>query len=511
MKPALLIPALAAAVLAGCDAPPPVVETTPSTPVETQPAEAAPAFDATLSTVRVSSTRQSWDAGQPWEKSPPRKRRSLGAVVAGKLVLTTSEMVTDATYLELETADGLKLAPAKVEFVDYEANLALLGLQDPENPFFDGLVPLEIAELAGHGDTLDIVQIESNGLPLVTSGPVQSLDVISNFLPGQYFLAYEVKASMQNSASSFSLPALHEGRLAGMLTNYDSDDQLSDVTATPILRRFLDDAADGEYLGFPSLGIGTSSTDDSNFRAWLKLPDDTGGIYISSVRDDSPATRAGIEKGDVLLAIDGHDIDRLGYYEDAELGRVFWSHLVRGSKGVGEPLAIRLLRDGETLDLSATLERVNPDDQLVPDYTFGQAPNFLIKGGLLFQELTRPLLEAFGKEWQSRAPLDLLDAFENPEDYEDRYDRVVFLSGIIPTPATVGYEGLNNLLITEVNGKPVRDMKSLVEAFREIPSDGLHAIRFEDKDLTIHLDESLATAVDTQLLQRGLTRLSRTE
>lgn len=510
MKPAVLIPLAAiAATLTGCDSPPPAVAATALQAPEA--AAEAPSFDASLSTVRVSSTRQSWNEGQPWEKTPPQKRRSLGAVVAGPRVITTAEMVADATFLELETTDGLKLAPARVEAVDYEANLALLALEDPEGDFFANLVPLEIAEAPKTGDKLEIVQVESSGLPLLTSGPIQSLDVVANFLPGQFFLTYEVKASMQNSASSFSLPVLHDGRLAGMLTNYDSDDQISDVTATPVLSRFLEDAGDGTYEGFPSLGVGTSATDDSNFRAWLKLPDDSGGIHISSVRKDSAAAKAGIEKGDVLLGIDGHPIDRLGYYEDPDFGRLFWSHLVRGAKGVGGTVTLEILRGGETRELTATLERLDPGDQLVPAYTFGSAPNFLIKGGLLFQELTRPLLEAFGKEWQTRAPLDLLDAWENPEAYEDRYDRVVFLSGVIPTPATVGYEPLRNLVVARVNGKPVKDMKSLVDAFAEVPADGLHSIQFDKEHFTVNLDETLSTAVDSQLVQRGLTRLSRTE
>ncbi len=510
MKPAPFL-ILAAALLNSCERPAPVSEVSLAAGPEVAAEAEKPAFDPTLSTVRVSSTRQDWNERQPWEKNPPRQRRSLGAVVAGPRVLTTAEMVTDATYLELETTDGLKLAPAKVEAVDYEANLALLALENGEDDFFQELVPVELAETPTPGDTLDIVQVENNGLPLVTSGPIQSVDVISNFLPGQYFLAYEVKASMQNSASSFSLPVYHENRLAGMLTNYNSDDQISDVTSTPIVRRFLDDAADGEYLGFPSLGVATTSTDDSNFRDWLKLPEDQGGIYVSSVREDGPAAKAGLAKGDVLLAIDDHEIDRLGYYDDPDFDRVFWSHLVRGSKGAGETISMRVLRDGEELELSATLERIDAEDRLVPDYTYGKAPNFLIKGGMLFQELTRPLLQSFGKEWESRAPLDLLNVYENPEDYEERFDRVVFLSGVIATPATVGYEPLRNLVVAEVNGRPVRDMKSLVEAFAEIPDDGLHAIRFDNEEVTVYLDEPLATAVDGQLIQRGLTRLSRTE
>lgn len=507
--PFALLPA--AILLTACEPP----ENTPEPPAtpepEVQAEPEAPSFDPTLSTVRVSSTRQNWNERQPWEKNPPRKRRSLGAVVPGPRVLTTAEMVTDATYLELETADGLKLAPARVEAVDYEANLALLALEDEADLFFEGLEPVELAGTPTLGDTLEIVQVESNGLPLVTSGPIQGVDVVSNFLPGQFFLAYEVKASMQNSASSFSLPVFHENQLAGMLTNYNSDDQISDVTSTPIVRQFLEDSADGDYQGFPSLGVATTSTDDTNFRTWLALPEDQGGIYISSVRDESPAAKAGLVKGDVLLSIDGFEIDRLGYYDDPDFGRVFWSHLVRGSKAVGEEVPMQVLRDGEMVELTAALERFSANDRLVPNYTYGKAPNFLIKGGLLFQELTRPLLQSFGKEWESRAPLDLLNVYENPEEYEDRYDRVVFLSGVIATPATVGYERLRNLIVSEVNGRPVRDMKTLVDAFSEVPADGLHSIDFENESVTVYLDEPLATGVDAQLIQRGLTRLSRTE
>src|SRR5690606_11732355 len=149
-------------------------------------------------------------------------------------------------------------------------------------------------------------------------------------------------------------------------------------------------------------------------------------------------------------------------------------------------------------------------DQLVPAYTFGEAPRFHVKGGLVFQELTRPLLEAFGKDWETRAPLNLLDVYQNPEKYESRGERIVFLAGVIATPATVGYEPLRNLIVTKVNGRPVRDMKSLVEAFDSPGEDGLHAIEFDEEKFTVHLDEVVSTAVDEQLLQRGLSRLSRT-
>lgn len=475
-------------------------------------AEVVVSTDPTQSVVRITTTRQQWNPGQPWEKQAPRKRRSLGAVVAGPRVITTAEMVADSTFIELETTDGLQRSVATLVAVDYEANLALLEVEGDESAtFFEALAPLEISDIPGRGDELEILQVEDNGNSITTKGPVQSIDIVSSFLPAHFFLTYEVKASMQSAASSFTLPVIRDGALAGLLTSYNAKDQLSDVSSTEVLKQFLADAEDGDYQGFPSLGISSSSTEDSNFRAYLKIPDDVGGIYISRVRKGGSADKAGILKGDVVTSIDSHPIDRLGYFDHELYGRLFWSHLVRGAKAVGETITLGILREGQPQDIEVTLERLEVEDQLVPSYTFGRAPSYLVKGGMLFQELNQPLLEAFGEEWRSRAPLNLLDAWENPSSYEEDHDRIVFLSGVIATPATVGYEPLRNLIVSEVNGTPIRNMKGLIAALDNPPANGLHSIRFKDENMQIYLDEVTATAVDTQLMQRGITQLSRTD
>ena len=136
------------------------------------------------------------------------------------------------------------------------------------------------------------------------------------------------------------------------------------------------------------------------------------------------------------------------------------------------------------------------------------SPPYLIKGGLVFQELTRSYLEAYGKEWRSRAPLDLLDALNNPEDYEEGRKRLVFLSRVIRTPATIGYDQVNNRIVTEANGQKVTDMSSLVEALKA-PKDGVHSIRIDDVPYVIYLDPKASDSVDSALLQRGLPALER--
>ena len=470
------------------------------------------AVDIKTSVVRINSTQQTWNPGQPWEKNPPNQRRALAAIVAPQRVLTTSELVADATYLEFESPDGTHFAQAKVIAVDYEANLALLGPASEKegNVFFEKTVPLAITAPPHIGQSLDILQIEDNGLALLTPGNLQSIDVTSNFLPGHGFLTYQVKASMQSAASSYSLPVLLDSKLVGVLTSYDSKDQICEVASTDIVSRFIKDSAAGPYAGFPSLGISIARTEDNSFRQWLKLTDAQGGLYIHSIRKGGSAEAAGVKAGDVLLAIDGHAIDRRGYYQHPNYGSLFWGHLIRGGKSTGESISLALLREGQPLELKATLTREEESSRLIPGYNFGKAPNFLVKGGLVFQELSRPLLESFGENWQSRAPLNFLDALENPEKYEGKVERIVFLSGSIPTPATVGYESLRNLIVHKVNGKEIKDMRSLIDAFKGNLGE-LHSIEFDEQNFTVYLDDAVTTAVDTQLLQRGISKLSRAE
>ena len=268
MRPRHILPLLL--ILNACESKKtePLAQAAPGLQEISSPEVKAPKTDIKSSVMRINSTQQSWNPGQPWEKNPPSQRRALAAIVAPQRVITTAELVADATYLEFESPDGIRFAQAKVIAVDYEANLALLGpVSEKEgNTLFEGTTPLALTAPPKIGQTLEMLQIEDNGLPLLTPGTLQSIDVTSNFLPGHGFLTYLVKASMQSAASSYSLPVLQDGQLAGVLISYNSKDQISEVASTDIIARFLKESADGDYKGFPSLGISIARTEDNSFR-----------------------------------------------------------------------------------------------------------------------------------------------------------------------------------------------------------------------------------------------------
>lgn len=508
----LLLLSIVSVLIVGCQKPTAPAQSAPS--AEKSPTSFTPPSTASKSVLRVNTSLQKWNPVQPWEKSAPSQRSSLGAIVTYKnapAVITTAEMVADVVFVELESIDGKQHVPAKVANVDYEANIALIIPADEKSAsIFADTLPLTIAASPALNEMLQIIQVEDNGQALITDAILQRVDVASSFLPSQLFLTFQLKASMQSSASSYSLPVMYGGKLAGILSSYDSEEQLCDVIATPLLERFITESAKETYSGFPNLGIAAATTEDNHYRSWLKIPAEVGGIVITKVRKGSAADTAGLAINDVIVSIDEQAIDRRGYYKDTTYGSLFWIQLIRGTKSAGDSVKVSILRDGKPQDVMVTLSRQEEDTRLIPNYMFGKAPNFLVKGGMIFQELNRPLLEAFGNEWQSRAPLNYLDALSNPEKYQENHDRMITLTAIIPSEATVGYDGLRNLFISKVNDKNIRNMKDLIAAFRTTKlGTSAHKIEFLDEKLVIYLDAAMSDIIDQALLKRGISSLSR--
>ena len=90
------------------------------------------------------------------------------------------------------------------------------------------------------------------------------------------------------------------------------------------------------------------------------------------------------------------------------------------------------------------------------------------------------------------------------------------MSLVGPRPLLMEYlerytpEQARRMEVRKVNGKDIRDMKSLIAAF-DSNMDELHSIEFDEENLSVYLDDTVSTAVDSQLLQRGITRLSHVE
>jgi len=128
-----------------------------------------------------------------------------------------------------------------------------------------------------------------------------------------------------------------------------------------------------------------------------------------------------------------------------------------------------------------------------------------VAGGLVFQELTRPYLNAFGDRG-GPALARLSWVASHPEEYEEAgRKKLVFLSAVLPTPGTQGYERISWMIVTKVNGKDINDLNDLDAALKE-PKDLIHTIEFEDGPKKIFLD-ALQMQKDNLALLGGAYRI----
>ncbi|MEI8234016.1 MAG: PDZ domain-containing protein [Verrucomicrobiota bacterium] len=452
------------------------------------------------SVVRVNATSQPYDFLRPWSKRPPFQRRGVGAVLPGGRVLITAEQVANATYLELEKPDSGEKSPATLETVDYECNLALLKPADPS--FLAPFKPLALNE-AAPGDTLAIWQLEANGTVLNTRALLTTAEVGDYPIGDIDLLLYRLTASLQPREGGLTFPVIKAGGLAGMLLRFDARSQTADAIPAPVIRHFLQ-AADAKsgYVGFPHAGIHTASLRDPQLRRYAGLTNGTGGLYIRYVHPGGPADKAGIQKGDVLLAIGKNAIDQDGNYADPHYGKISVQHLLSCASFDGTQVLFKIARQGKEISLPVVLRYQDPSQSLIEPYTIDRAPRYYILGGLVFQELSRQFLKEWGSEWTRKAPERFLyyDAHQEELFQNDPRSRIVILSNVLPSPCTVGYEELNCLVVTQINGVALKSLAD-IEAALAKPLDGFHHITFQGHPGEIVIDAAQATALEPALLR----------
>jgi len=309
-----------------------------------------------LALVRVNVTGQSYDYFRPWQKKAPVSKRALGAVLSKGRVLVTADLVANQNYVELERAESGEKTAATVEVIDHEANLALL--QPVEKTFLDGITPLEIASDTVVGDRLAAWQLEPTGALLATEGLVTTVQMMPYPIDVGEFLTFRISIPMQYRENSYTVPLVKKNKLAGLLLRYDSRSQLLDAIPAPVITHFLKDAESQNYRGFPSAGFSFFPTRDPALREFAgEKAKNAGGVYVTNVEPGTPATKAGLQIGDIVTAVANNEIDQNGNYVDPLYGKIEFTNLLTAHAYAGDviPTLMRVMLSPCALSVTASL------------------------------------------------------------------------------------------------------------------------------------------------------------
>jgi len=450
------------------------------------------------SLMRVNSTIQPYDFIRPWSKKAPFTRRGLGVVIPGGTLLVTAELVGNQTYVELEKPASAQKCPASVEAVDYDCNLALVKPSDPH--FLDGAVPLELDAKARVGDRVEVLQLEANGAIATTPGSITSVFVGPYPIEEIALLNFRLSVPMQHRDGSFTLPAVRSGKLVGLLMRYDARSQTADIIPPPVIRAFLDGAGQNGQGGVPRTGLAFVPARDPQLRRFVGIGEREDGVYVTEVLPGGPAEAAGIRKGDVILKVGGEAIDADGNYADPLYGRIPFSFLLSTRARPGQQIPLVVWRDGAEIPLSVTVQPRDRSKMVSESYIIDRAPRYLILGGLVFQELSRPYLQEWGNDWRKQAPQRLVyrDAYQSqlPADQ----GKIVFLSQVLPSRDTLGYESLGGQIVKSINGVAIHNLDDVKRAVAQ-PENGFHRVEFEEDPSLIFLDAAAVEAGRDQLMR----------
>jgi hypothetical protein len=418
--------------------------------------------------VSVRVTGQDWNWRTPWEKQSPWTRTVTGLVVPGHRILVASTAFGNHLLVEAQRLGRDARTVARATLVEQEGPLALVEVDDPA--FWEGLTPLRLAERVPTEGEVTILRWQPSGLLDSYPGTVRQVRSGRHGLSQTSLLTLDVATSVDGLGESEVVVA--KGRVVGLLTGH-SGDVYSALTA-PVLAQFLDGASD--WRGFARAGLAWQDLSNPALRQSLGLAADEGGIRLTRVLPHGSGGGV-LRPGDVLLEVGGAKLDPTGHYEHPLYGRMLFALLFSDGHRPGETLDVRVLREGQRLNLTLPLRRMRAEQDKVPPYVFGRGPAFRIVGGLVFQELTRPYLAAWG-DWSRRAPPRLLVALEREgAEPTEKAPRLVLLTSVLPDAANLGYQDLHDLIVERVNGRPIGSLSDLRAAVAS-PQGGFQVVEF---------------------------------
>lgn len=468
-------------------------------------AASSPAPAAEPSLVRLHVTYQETDYSSPWKQRREDSRSGYGCVVSPGRILTTADIVKDATMIKVEKRRDKRYYQGRIEVIDYDVDLALLSVDD--DSFFADLHPIELEERVEVGQPVQVLIFEEPDRIRSLPGTIVKVSVEHYYLGVERFLTFGAAVNFEDRGGGWSEAVISEGKLAGLMMTYDGQRQYAVIIPAAIISRFLAAAGSEGYSGFAHEGFSGTDTLAPALREFLRIPDGAGGVYVTDVYPRGSAAGV-LRPGDVLLEIDGRPLDAEGYYEDPLWGPLEYRDLITRFYRPGDRVELKLIREEEELQVEMELRRWLLSDYLVPPYSCGFSTRYLIFGGAIIQELTLDYLKEWGGQWRQRANKKLFyQYYHNLRRPLPGRKRIVLLNRVLPHEINLGYQGLEDLVLAEVNGRPISQIGDVAEALG-FPEGGFHRFVFEEFGREIVFPAEGLEEADRQIsLQYGIPRM----
>ncbi|HET6568311.1 MAG TPA: Do family serine endopeptidase [Rhodothermales bacterium] len=353
-------------------------------------------------------------------------------------IITNNHVVDGADHLQVKTLDGTEY-DAEIIGTDPRSDLAVIKIDAEHLPVVsfgnsDGLKPGQ--PVMAFGSPLS--RTLSN---TVTAGIISAVGRLSQGPEGvQTYIQTDAAINPGNSGGP--LVDLH-GQLIGINSaiytetgGYQGIGFAIPVNTVKVISEQLIATGSVEHA---RLGVQYGPASESLVEA-LDLPN--GAALVADVVDGSAADKAGLKAGDVIVALDGHELTN--YLEVAQ---------VIGAKRPGDKLQVRVNREGNVKDFTVTLGRADTDETAShsnSDLGDDDAGNSRMMEDLGIQ------VGNITSDWAQRLGL------------KDHVDGVV-ITDVDQSSAAFREAGLQaGMIITEIDRQPVKSVDDFQKVYAKV-------------------------------------------
>ncbi len=287
-----------------------------------------------------------------------QRQGSLGSgfvISADGYIVTNNHVIDKADTILVTFSDGREMQ-AKLVGRDRDSDLAVLKVTSKTPLAF---VPLADSDKAEVGEWVIAI-----GNPLGFGGSV-SAGIISatgrdlNSGRADNYIQTDAAINQGNSGGPlFNLAGEVVGVNTAIISQSGGSIGLGFSVPSNTVKRISQQLIKEGRVRRPWLGVNVQDADAALIKAYRAKG--SSGVIITRISDDSPAAKAKLEVGDLILTIDGKPVGSV-----RELTRTV------SEKAVGKAISLSIVRDGRTRDVSVTLAELKDDDadaaKVVPD------------------------------------------------------------------------------------------------------------------------------------------------
>lgn len=396
----------------------------------------------------------------PWQRKRQYSSSSSGFIIGGRRVLTNAHSVEHHTQVKVKKRGSDTKYLATVLAIGTECDIAMLTVNDDE--FWEGISPLEFGDLPALQDAVTVVGYPIGGDTIsVTSGVVSRIEILSYVHGSTELLGLQIDAAI-NSGNSGGPAFNDKGECVGIAfqsLKHEDAENIGYVIPTPVIMHFIQDyEKNGEYTGFPILGVEWQKMENPDLRMSMGMGNEHKGVRIKRIEPTAPESNV-LNPSDIILSFDGVNVANDGTVPFRHGERIGFSYLV-SQKYTGDKALVKILRKSKIHEFNIKLAT---HKRLIPAHIGGQPPSYYIIAGFVFTAVSVPYLRSeYGKDYDFDAPVKLLDKHLHAMA-QSIDEQLIVVSQVLVADINIGYEEIVNTQVVAFNNKPVRNLKSLAD------------------------------------------------